>query len=111
MRTVAKLRILCNDLILDGYTNQVPETVLFRRIMENFGAEQPIVRDVAKSLRILGFMKPLATGVWEFTGEFAPKEEKPAQKEENAPKEEKNIETPREEQTEIKTDEFGNAVA
>ena len=73
MLTVEKLRMFCNDLKLKGYEAQIPEGILFRQIMENFGAEQRIVRDTAKTLRQLGFIRPLGTGVWEFAGEFAPK--------------------------------------
>ena len=72
MITVEKLRMFCNDLKILGYEIHVPENVLFRQIMENFGAEQRIVRDVAKTLRQIGFMRPLGTGVWEYAGEFAP---------------------------------------
>lgn len=109
MITIEKLRMFCFDLKFKGYEINVPESILFRQIMENFGAEQRIVRDVAKTLRQLGFMRPLGTGIWEYMGEFVPKdkEEKVAQKEEIKTE---NPVIAHEESTELKTDEFGNVI-
>ena len=67
------MRAIVERLNMD-YKMQVPESIFFQRIMHEMDDASPrTVREVCRAINRLGWMQSTNFGVWEFTGEFAPK--------------------------------------
>lgn len=50
-----------------GFTNEIPENILFFEIRKNFGISNYIVKNIAKSLSDMNLMRPAPPrGVWVF---------------------------------------------
>jgi hypothetical protein len=55
-----------NKLHQDGYETQVPEVVFYTKIQKMFGISSYIMKNISKSLHLVGLMRPLHNGFWEF---------------------------------------------